>query len=184
MLFASVGGGEFKNHLVIGDMRTKAIVGEFTAVMPAASLARVAAMLALHFGSSEQQAAIGYYASGPGKAFGQQLERLGFGATGWEPTAKEFAEAMGVLRTAWETKQIIEPSADALVTARQYVHSGAAVMHASLVGDTDHRGLYADGVIARAGLWRHMAAASFEDIPELEYQPGSLGYMRKQAASR
>lgn len=182
MLFASVGGGEFKNHLVIGDMRTKAIVGEFSSVMPAASFARVAAMLALHFGSAEQQAAIWYYASGPGKAFGQQLERLGFGATGWEPTAKEFTEAMGVLRTAWETKQTIEPSADALVTARQYVHSGAAVMHASLVGDTDHRGLYADGVIARAGLWRQLASASFEDIPELEYQPGSLGYMRKQAA--
>lgn len=183
LIFASVGHGECKSHLVLADMTTKSLIGEFSKSMTPESLARVAAMLALWFASEESQARIGYYANTPGKVFGQHLGRIGYGGEPWEPQPKEFAEAMGVLRAAWETHQLVEPTREALTTARQYVYAGATVLHASLVGDTERRGGYSDGVIARAGLWKTLSGIAFDDETEIEHPYGSVGYLRKQAAS-
>jgi len=184
IIFGSVGHGERKSHLVIGDHRTKEIVGEFSAVMPPETLARVAAMLALHFASDEAAAGIGFYGNSPGRVFEQHLQRLTYGGTRWQPNNKDFAEAIGVLRSAWETGQIVEPSAEVLVTARQYVYAGESVMHASLVGDTEQRGGYSDGVIARAGLWWMISGQEFEDIDPPEPPPGSMAYLRKREEER
>ena len=180
-IFVSVGHGQNQSHLVMADMRTKQITGEFVAPITPERLSRVAAMLALYFGDEDGQASVGVMANTPGKVFAQSLGQIGYGADLWEPDPKEFAEAVGMLRAAWETRAFAEPTAQAIATARQYVYSGSTIMHASLVGDMERRGQYADGIIARAGLWRAIAGQEYSHDPGLEHLPSTLGDLRERA---
>lgn len=181
---ASRGDTSKPSHAVIADIGRKQIVGQFVAAMPPERFARAVGMLALWFSNDETQATVIAYTNSTGRVTMQHLGRLGFGVESWEPSGKDFAEAVGSLRAAWESRQINEPDPAALATARQYVYAGETVMHGGLVGTSDARASHADAVVARTLLWHRLSASGFDDIQEPDPPPGTLAYVRKMQALR
>lgn len=192
MLFVAAGDGQGGSPgvIVIADTMRRTVIGQWSKPCAPERLARVAAMLSLWFGTGEgddeglQPAPIGYLANTPGLVLGQHLDRIGFGGDAWEPTPQEFAEAVGVLRAAWEGGQLVERDPSVFTVARQYIYANTTMMHASLVGEPERRGSHADALMARAGLWRMMAGVAAKDIEEREAPIGSPEYRKRQRKAK
>lgn len=153
-IFASPGDGGIPSVATVANNKTGQIVAQYVKALPPERFARAVAMLSLWFTGKHDVASVGYHASPAGLAFGQALEELGAAVSlVWKPDPREFAEAVGVLRAAWDTGQLVEPDPLAFVDARQYIWANQTVMHVSMAKETERRGSHADRVIARAGLW-------------------------------
>jgi phage terminase large subunit len=173
-VFAVAGDGQSSpGVVVVADVGQRTMAAQYVRNVPPERLARAVAMLALWFGPDDHPAPIGYLANTPGLVLGQHLERINSGGQAWEPTAVEFAEALGVLRAAWEGGQFVERDPSVFAVARQYVWSNSTMMHASLVGTPERRGSWADTLMARAGLWRMVLAVDQEPAELREPPVGS-----------
>lgn len=183
ILFAAAGDGGAPSVVLAADVRRRALAAQWTKVTTPERFARLVAMLALWFGRDGRPCPIQHIAgtiNTPGLVLGQHLARLHAGSIAWEPTPGEFAEAVGLLRGAWESGQFTERDPAIFATARQYVYAGTTMMHASLVASPERRSSHADGLIARAGLWRFLAQHAHEAPPEREAPPGSVMWHIRQ----
>lgn len=185
LMFVAAGDGQggTPGVIVVADTVRRTIAAQWVKSAAPERLARMAAMLSLWFGDEDNPAPVGYLAgamSSPGSVFGQHLSRLGGVGQPWEPDQHEFAEAVGLLRAAWEGGQLIERDAAVFSVARQYIYANAAMMHASLVGNPQRKGSHADTLMARAGLWRMLAGIAPKDLPEREAPPGSAEYRKRR----
>lgn len=193
-MFAVAGDSGCESFIVVGELRTRRIVGQWQRVTTPERLARVCAMMSLWWATEIDReygepvlrpAAVGFLRgvlSVPGMMLGQGLGSLNVTGEAWEPDQREFAEAIGLVRAAWEAGSMRERDPAVFVTARQYVYTTGTIMHASLVGDPARRSSHADGLMARAGLWRMMAGVPIEEIPEPVAPKGSPEYIRRQHA--
>ena len=179
-LFAVAGDGGAPGVVVVADAWRREIVAQWSKVCHPERLARVVAMLSLWFECDGVPASIGYLGNTPGKVLGQNLGRLHTGGDEWEPTPREFAEAVGVLRAAWDAGSLVERDPSVFGVARQYLYVGDTMMHASLVGVPERRGSHADTLMARVGLWRMLAGITPGELAEREAPIGSPEYRRRQ----
>lgn len=186
VMFAAAGDGQGGSPgvVVVADVLRRTIVAQWVKACAPERLARVASMLSLWFGDENRPAPVGYLANTPGKVLGQHLGRLSIGGDAWEPNPQEFAEAIGVLRAAWEGGQLIERDPAVFVVARQYIYANQTMMHASLVGALERRGSHADILMARAGLWRMLAGMGTRELPKREAPIGSPEYRRRERESK
>lgn len=178
-LFVAAGDGQGGSPgiIAVANCTTRALAAQWLKPCPPERLARVAAMLAWWFQQGDQPAAVQYLAGGlstPGLVFGQHLARLHVGGIEWDPTPNEFAEAVGLLRAAWEGGQFGERDPAVFAAARQYVYANQTVMHASLAGNPERRSSHSDLLICRAGLWRMLAEMPRPGPKEREAPPGSV----------
>ena len=138
-------------------------------------------MLSIWFTDNEgEPALVGYHANGPGLSLAQNLQLLGVTCEPWQPDPRAFAEAVRILRTVWETGRLIDGEPAAVADAGQYVMANQTVMHAAVLEETERRGSWSDRIIARAGLWRMMAATDAPEPPELMPAPTSVEAARRE----
>ena len=184
-IFAAPGDGASgeKATILVADMRKRELAAQWTGACAPEKLARITAMLALWFGKEGQPAAVQHIQGTdwlPGYIFGQHMHRLHVGSLAWEPTPSEFAEAIGLLRAAWEGGQLQDKDTEPFKVARQYVYSAGTMMHASILRDPGRRSSHTDPLIARAGLWR-MLSESPRGEPEKPEPPfQSLAWQEMQ----
>lgn len=193
-MFAVAGDSGCESFIVVGELRTRRIVGQWQRVTTPERLARVCAMMSLWWATEIDReygepvlrpAAVGFLRgvlSVPGMMLAQGLGSLNVTGEAWEPDQREFAEAIGLVRAAWEAGSMRERDPAVFTTARQYVYTTGTMLHASLVGDPSRRSSHADGLMARAGLWRMMAGVPIEEIPEPAPPRGSPEFIRRQHA--
>lgn len=187
VIAASVGDAGAASVLVAGDLRRRAVVAEWCKAVAPERLARVAAMMAMWLGGEDGPVAVGFLAgplSTPGEVFGQWLARLNGVPQEWRPTQREFAEQVGLLRAAWESRQVLERDPGVFATARQYIYAQGNIVHASVAHSPERRGSHADGVIARTVLWRMMCEVPPESIPPRYAPPGSRDRHRRDREAR
>lgn len=184
MIFVAAAEQGSPSHLAVVDADERTIIATWSNVIAPERLARFVAMLSLWYADGEgEPASIGVFGTAPGRVMRETAAALGASVQdAWEPSPKEFAEAVGQLRAGWECGNFTEADPAVFAVARQYVWSGERLMHASLLGETEHRGVHVDPLIVRAGLVQMLGGYEPPPPPERVAPAGSPAARERRRA--